>query len=241
MNKLKAEVTSCSIEPDALLFHGSEMLDKLHWPTDRLVKDLVDRVEKYIRKIITKPDVFFIFDRYMPGSIKSDTRDARVGAFRRSPHLLLNRELPPKNMCLYSTTTKQNLIDLISGELCDRFANNASSKRLVITSKSSAPEEIPCGVIIKRQDLILYYNEADYMIPQQLSSIIDEKKQAVIKVFFDDGRVCVALLTLQENQLVIDKTVYGCLRRRNKVDKHQQISCCKRKCYLIYDCSTCFT
>ena len=143
----------------------------------------------------------------MPDSIKSDTRDARVGAFRRSPHLSLNRELPPKNMCLYSTTTKQNLIDLISGELCDRFANNASIKRLVITSKSSAPEEISCGVTIKRQSLILYYNEADYVTPQHLSSIIDEKKQAVIKVFFDDGRVCVVLLTLQENQLVIDKTV----------------------------------
>ena len=60
---------------------------------------------------------------------------------------------------------------------------------------------------IKRQSLILYYNEVDYVIPQHLSSIIDEKKQAVIKVFFDDGRVCVVLLTLQENQLVIDKTV----------------------------------
>ena len=199
MNKLKAEVSSCSIEPDALLFHGSEMLHKLHWPTGGLVKDLVDGVEKYIRKIITKPDVFLIFDRYMPDSIKSDTRDARVRAFRRSPHLSLNRELPPKNMCLYSTTTKQILIDLISGELCDRFANNASSKRLVITSKSSAPEEIPCGVTIKIQDLILYYNEADYIVPQQLSSIIDEKKKAVIKVFFGDGHVCVALLALQEN------------------------------------------
>ena len=135
-NKLRAEVSSCSIEPDRLLFHDRGMLHKLHRPTDGLVKDLVDGVEKYIRKIIPKPDVFLTFDRYMPDSIKSDTRDARVGAFRKSPHLSLNRELPPKNMCLYSTTTKQNLIDLISGELCDRFANNASIKRLVITSKS---------------------------------------------------------------------------------------------------------
>ena len=135
-NKFRAEVSSCSIEPDRLLFHGRGMLHKLHRPTDGLVKDLVDGVEKYIRKIITKPDVFLIFDRYMPDSIKSDTRDARVRAFRRSPYLSLNRELPPKNMCLYSTTTKQILIDLISGELCDRFANNASIKRLVITSKS---------------------------------------------------------------------------------------------------------
>ena len=88
---------------------------------------------------------------------------------------------------------------------------------------------------IKRQSLILYYNEVDYVIPQHLSSIIDEKKQAVIKVFFDDGRVCVVLLTLQENQLVIDKTVYGCLRRRYKVDKHQQMFLIKSLMYVKND------
>ena len=59
--------------------------------------------------------------------------------------------------------------------------------------KSSVPEEIHCGVKIKRQDLNLYYDEADYIILQQLSSIIDEKKQAVIKVLFDDTNLFVSL------------------------------------------------
>ena len=48
----------------------------------------------------------------------------------------LNRELPPKDMCLYSPTTKESLVKLISGELCEQFTINASSKSLVITSKS---------------------------------------------------------------------------------------------------------
>ena len=39
MIKLKAEVSSCGIEPDALLIGGGGMLHKLHWPTDGLVKD----------------------------------------------------------------------------------------------------------------------------------------------------------------------------------------------------------
>ena len=69
----------------------------------------------------------------MPDNIRSDTRDARVGPFQRSHQLSLNRELSPKDMCLYSTKTKQNLIELISDELYDRFTNNASSKRLVTT------------------------------------------------------------------------------------------------------------
>ena len=107
MNKLKAEVSF--LEPDAVLIDGCGMQHELHWATDGLVKDLVDGAEKYMRKI------FLIVDRYMPDSIKSDTTDARVGAFWRSHQLSLNMELPPKDMCLYSTTTKQNLIDLVSG------------------------------------------------------------------------------------------------------------------------------
>ena len=99
-------------------------------------------------------------------------------------------------MYLFSTSTKQKLIDLISDELCDRFTNDASSQRLVITSKSSVPEEIHCGVRIKRQDLIWYYDEADYMTPQQLSSMNDEKKQVVIKDLSDDAVVFVLFCSL---------------------------------------------
>ena len=112
------EVSFCSIEPDAVLINDDRLLHKLHWPTDGLVKDLVDGAEKYIKKIIIpKSDVFLIFHYYMPDSIKFDTRDARVGAFRRSHELSLNRELPPKEMCVCSITTKPNLTDLVSGEL----------------------------------------------------------------------------------------------------------------------------
>ena len=42
MNKLKAEVSSQSIEPDAVLIDGDGMLHNRHWPTDDLVEDLVD-------------------------------------------------------------------------------------------------------------------------------------------------------------------------------------------------------
>ena len=37
------------------------------------------------------------------------------------------------------------------GELCNWSTNDASSKRLVISPKSSVPVEIHCGVRIKRQ------------------------------------------------------------------------------------------
>ena len=68
MNKLRAEVYSCSIKLDAVLIDGGSMLHKRHLPTDDLVKDLVDGAGKYIWKIILKSDVFLIFDHYMPDS-----------------------------------------------------------------------------------------------------------------------------------------------------------------------------
>ena len=68
MNKLKVEESSRSIHPDTVVIDGGGMLhSKIHWPSNGLVKDLVEGVEKYLRKIITHSDVFLIFDRYYEG------------------------------------------------------------------------------------------------------------------------------------------------------------------------------
>ena len=58
--------------------------------------DLVDRLEKYIRKLNAEADVFIVFDRYRGKCIKSDTRQARIGSFRRCHQLALDRELTPE-------------------------------------------------------------------------------------------------------------------------------------------------
>ena len=45
--------------------------------------------------------------------------------------------------------------------------------------KSVVLEKIHYEVKIKREDLISHYDKADYMIPQQPKSIIDEEKQVL--------------------------------------------------------------
>jgi hypothetical protein len=67
---------------------------KVHWPTGGAVKDLIDGIERYIRKLIPCSDVYIIFDRYKVDSIKSGTRIARIGLFQRTHQLTLQRELP---------------------------------------------------------------------------------------------------------------------------------------------------
>ena len=95
MNKLKAEVSSWSIDPNAGLIDGG-ILAKLHWPTDGLVKDLVDGEEKRIRKIIPKSDVFLIFYRYLPDSMNSDTQEMQSMVLSEDHiKISLNRDLQP--------------------------------------------------------------------------------------------------------------------------------------------------
>ena len=138
-------------------------------------------------------DVYLIFDHYKTGSIKSDTRTARVGAFQRFHHLLLERELPPKDMVLPSSSTKENLIELISSELCTRFETNKSPKLFVVTSKNPVPEQVQHEVRTKRRDLTSHYDEADYIMPQQVHSILKEEGKKSVNVLSSDTDVFVLL------------------------------------------------
>ena len=95
MNKLKVEESLRGIQFDSVIIDGGGLMHKVYWPTDGMVKYLVDGVEKYIKMFIFDSDVFLIFDRYKADSIKSDTRSARIGSFQRSYQLSLDRELPP--------------------------------------------------------------------------------------------------------------------------------------------------
>ena len=160
LNKSKVEESAC-IKPDATVIDGGGMLHKVQWPPNGIVKDLEDGIDHYVRMLMLSTDVYLMSDRYKTGSIKSDTRTARVGAFQRSRHLSSERQLPPKDMVLPSSSTNENLIELISSQLYIRFETNKSPKRFVMTSKFPVPEQVQHGVRTKRRDLTSHYEEAD--------------------------------------------------------------------------------
>ena len=115
-----------------------------------------------------------------------------MGEFRRAHQLSLSRKLPPKDMCLSSVKTKENLIEIISNELLLRFTENAAVNKVVITNKSATPEEVSSEGRVKRLDLISYYDEADYIIPQQVNSAV-AGGALVVKVKSADTDVFVLL------------------------------------------------
>ena len=193
MNKLKVEETSCNVQPNAVVIDGGGMLYScIYWPSNGRVEDLVTGVEQYLRRQALNSDVYLIFDRYYEGSVKSDTRSVRVGEFRRAHQLSLSRELPPKDMCLSSVKTKENLIEIISNELLLRFTENAAVNKVVITNKNATPEDVSSEGRVRRLDLISYYDEADYIIPQQVNSAV-EGGALVVKVKSADTDVFVLL------------------------------------------------
>ena len=63
------------------MIDGGGLLYKIYWPANGTVSDLVDGLEKYIRKLNAEADVFIVFDRYRGKCIKSDTRQARIDPF----------------------------------------------------------------------------------------------------------------------------------------------------------------
>ena len=193
LNKLKFEESSRCIKADATVIDGGGMLHKVHWSPNDIVKDLVDEIDRYVRMLMLITDVYLILDRYKTGCIKSDTKTARLGAFRRSHHLSLKRELPPKHMILSSSSTKENLIELISSELWTRFKTNKTPKRFFVTSKNPVSEQVQHGVITKRRDLTSHYEEAGYMMPQQVHSILKEEGKKSVKVRSSDTNVFVPL------------------------------------------------
>ena len=169
MNKLKVEVSSRGIVPDAVVVDGGEMLHSaIYWPKDGLVSDLLKSVEKYTSKTNDFSDVCIIFDRYFKKSIKSDTRLQRVDGFKRVHHLGMNSPLPPKEICLSSIKTKKKLFEIIVENLLEKFTTKQIQHKLTVTSDDIYPEETSQGIRTKREDLESHFDEADYIIPQQV-------------------------------------------------------------------------
>ena len=172
-NKLKVEISSRGLKPDAVIVDGGGMLhSSIHWPKEGLVEDLVSGIIQYVSKIVASSDGYVVFDRYFDYSIKSDTRQKRIGVFQRLHTLSLETPLPATEICMSSAKTKENLIEIIATVLLDRFTEKNFKQKLVVTSKSIFPEVTSEGTRIKRTDLKTLFDEADYIIPQQVESAI---------------------------------------------------------------------
>ena len=123
----------------------------LHWPKGRKLSDLLVALRSYITKILSKSDVYLVFDRYKDYSIKSDTRQKRLSQFRRSHNLNLPSPLPAKEIAVRVIDTKQHVIEMARNDLIKNIP--ANSNKIIITTQAEAPERVQLRVHIIRGDL----------------------------------------------------------------------------------------
>ena len=193
MKPLKVEVSLRSVKYDAVVVDCGGMLHSaIYWPKNGMVSDLLKGIEKYAYNFLSQGDLYMIFDRYYENSIKSDTRMNRIDGFKRIHHLTSNSPLPTKEVCMSSIQTKRNLIEIIAEHLLEKFTELKIKYNFVVTSNDIHPEQTNQGIKFKREDLESYFDEADYLIPQQVEAAIKNGCRT-IKVVSADTDVFVLL------------------------------------------------
>ena len=106
MNKMKIEVSSRGVHPDSILIDGAGILHKVHWTTDGLVSDLVDGIERYVRKMLVSSHVYIVFDRYKKESNKVKNKECQNWFISTFSHLSCNKRLSPKGDMLIINQNK---------------------------------------------------------------------------------------------------------------------------------------
>ena len=151
---------------------------------------MLNGVRKYTENFLRSADVYLLFDKYKKYSIKSDTRAERLGRIRRAFTLSSGSPLPSKDVALKTTATKVQLITLIANDLLSFFLN--SERKIVVTASEDCPEESHLGEHRVRTDMRTSHEEADVLIPQQVSHLI-RRGIKCLKVICDDTDVFVLL------------------------------------------------
>ena len=178
------KVSVRNIFPAAISIDGCAMLHSaIHWPKGGKVEDLLAGLRSYISKKLLKSDVYLIFDRYKEFSIKSDTRQERSDQFRCSHTLSKTSPLPAKEVTLRVIKTKMQLIGMAKSDLMNNLPS--APNKLVITSQQDEPEQLLLGTRTLRPDLRSTQEEADVIIPHQVSAALTDGKSS-IKVFCED-------------------------------------------------------
>ena len=76
-----------------------------------------------------------------------------------------------------STKTKENIIDILATHLTEKLKEKSLSHKLLFASKENYPMETSQGVCRKRFDLETNFDEADYIIPQQVNEAFKNGKK----------------------------------------------------------------
>jgi hypothetical protein len=169
-NELAVQRSHRGVAKDSYFLDGCAILWVVAWPSAKnaLVQDYIDAFRGHVRRYQEEADVFLVFDRYVDGSTKEETRWARDKGASKVFKMKTTSRLPAAKL-LFSVTS--NKIQIINYIIADFLVHKDDEARhaLILTGPDSVPVELPGGVIIPRRDLETTQEEADTIIIHQVS------------------------------------------------------------------------
>ena len=214
---LQVEVSSCTeSKPDVIVFDGCAILWIVKWPKKGGIEDYVSNFRNHIQKELETSSVYLIFDCYIENSTKEVTRLQRAGKHASRGHKLqLSSPLPQQQVLLNVTENKRQLIDIICQYCLDNPIRSDNS--LVVTGPDT-PIEYNHGLVIYREDMKTSHEEADVIIPNQVS-MLAEIGLSSIRVVADDTDVFVLLLhAVHTENIKCDITLFPTSSSRIHID-----------------------
>ena len=99
-NKLKVELSSrYASHPDTFIIDGCAFLWSGHWPAQGTVENYITNFMENLKFYLQRANVYLVFDKYPPGSIKGVTKSNRAGNEASWKHVLtLQTPLSPQKV-----------------------------------------------------------------------------------------------------------------------------------------------
>ena len=161
------------VEADTIIANGGGMLHcSIKWPKDASVVDLAKGFELNVWKFLKHSEVHLILNGISKNALSliPDLRESVISNACTSFQL---RHHYRQKKCAFLVQRQKNLIEIIAIFLLQKFLTETFQHRLIVISRSIHPVETIHGLQIKRQNLKAVFDEADYIISQQVSPGIE--------------------------------------------------------------------
>ena len=219
-NKTCVEISSRNVpQTNCIILDGCAILRIIPWSAssqtkEALVSDYVSAFKVYLKRKLEHWDVYLVFDKYNDFSTKSSARSERTSSQRLYP-LTLSSPLPSQSSILSVAQNKKQLIVIFIDSLAgDRVFSQDLGRKLIVTGQTPTPIEISAdGLVIFRQDLENFHEEADAIIvAQAIYAATVEFKH--VQVVADDTDIYIMLLyhyfsNSLESTMILTPTRHG--------------------------------
>ena len=171
-SELAVQRSHRGITKDSYFLDGCAILWVVAWPCAKnaVVQDYIDAFREHVRRYQQEADVFLVFDRYVDGSTKEETRWGRDKEASKVFKMKLTSRLPAAKLLVSVTSNKIQIINYTIADFLVHMDDKVTHT-LTLTGPEPVPVELPGGVVIPRRVLETTQEEADTILIHQVNPV----------------------------------------------------------------------